>query len=267
LPTFLLSIFFVLSNQWKEFIALLIISGNIFLWGIALILFKAYQMGGDAFVYQMLMFEGLGRLHNEHSTRLYFCFSNGLANYLITTFFAIVVLYIKRRDVLLNYTSPKDFLFQCCSVWFIMVLLLFTIPNTKEVRYVMPIFLPISLLAGYIFNEKATLEYVPQLRKMLVVTAWLLPIIGLLLILSEWFIQRFTHYLIPASLLSGGLLSLLMLITVYQWIGKRRSSVYFYPMLFILIILYLVLINSFILSPVSLYYDYPQGVNMLLPLF
>jgi len=156
-PALIVCCYYFFSKQWRMFFLFSVISGLLLTGCTALLGWAAYVQGGLPFMKEVLAMQGFGRIVNSHAPRLYFYFTLGILHYLFTIIFAFIVIFKKFKHI---FSSEKDLklklLFHLC-IWFIVIILFFTIPNTKKARYILSITPAISLIAAYLFIEKSTL--------------------------------------------------------------------------------------------------------------
>ena len=181
-PAIVVASYYLLSRQWRMFFLFSLFSGLIFIACTALLAWAAYLQGGTGFMHDVLMMQGLGRIASNHSPRYYFYFTGGLLVYGVTVFFALDVIARKYKQFLFSSRQADSSMLLYLTGWFLVLLVFFTIPNSKKSRYIMSITPAISLLAAYIFVDKAGLFL--GTKKWLLQCCLRLPAIGLALAFS-----------------------------------------------------------------------------------
>lgn len=153
-PTIVVASYYALSKQWRMLYAFLSIAGLTLIAGVAALTWAAYLQGGQAFMQEVLIMQGLGRVANTHAPRYYFYFSIGLLTYGVTAFFALNVIVKKYKEFFRSPRPPEIALLLYLAAWFLALLVFFTIPNSKKLRYVLSITPAIALLAAYVFVDR-----------------------------------------------------------------------------------------------------------------
>jgi len=154
-PAIVVGSYYLLGRQWRALLGFSLLSGLIFIAGVALLAWAAYLQGGMAFMREVLMMQGLDRVASDHSPRYYFYFTGGLLTYGVTVFFALNVIARKYKQFLGPSRQADTDMLLYLTVWFVALVLFFTIPNSKKARYILSIAPAISLLAAYIFVDKS----------------------------------------------------------------------------------------------------------------
>lgn len=205
-PAVVVGCFYLLNKDWWSFIKFSIVAGVLLLLGFALLLLGAYLQGGQQFMHQVWMKEAFGRVENYHKSRLYYYFSVGLLPYIFTLFFAIVVV-VKKFKTILRPSSEQLKLLQYLVVWAIVMIVGFTIPDSKQTRYILAITPAISLLAAYIFVE---VEKFQITRRVLLKLCFFMPVFGFIIIAgalihNHYAVTQWQGYLLPAFVVLLGL--------------------------------------------------------------
>ena len=152
-PTIVVAAYYTLSRQWRTLFCFLLVAGLTLMVGVALLTWAAYVQGGRAFMMEVLMMQGLGRVANTHAPRYYFYFSAGLLTYGVTVFYALHVIFKRCRHFLAAPRQADTALLLYLAAWLLALLVFFTIPNSKKPRYILSITPAIALLAAYIFVD------------------------------------------------------------------------------------------------------------------
>ncbi|NBF02241.1 hypothetical protein GV819_08040 [Pseudomonas sp. Fl5BN2] len=154
-PAIVVGSYYLLSKQWSRLFWFSLFSGLLFGIGVALLAWAAYVQGGEAFMREVLMMQGLDRIASDHAPRYYFYFTVGLLTYGFTAIFALMVIARTYKQFFPQPRPPETSLLFYLSAWLIALLVFFTIPNSKKARYILSITPAISLLAAYIFVDKS----------------------------------------------------------------------------------------------------------------
>lgn len=153
-PTTIVASYYALGKQWQTLLRFLMWAGLTLLGCVALLAWAAYVEGGQPFMFEVLMMQGLGRVANAHGPRYYFYFSVGLVTYGVTVFYALYVIVKHFKPFFHSQRHPDTILMLHLAAWFLALLVLFTIPHSKKLRYVMSITPAIALLAAYVFVDR-----------------------------------------------------------------------------------------------------------------
>lgn len=216
-PAIVVSSYYLFNKNWKAFSLFALSSSVLLIICIGLLAWTAYLQGGTAFMQEVLVMQGLGRVINDHSPRYYFYFSAGLATYSITIIFALIVIIKNYKNFLKNTKSSETHLLFHLTIWLFVLLLFFTIPYTKKARYILPITPAIALLAAYIFVDRSNLFI--KTKKHLLQFCLMLPMIGLSLVALTLIYNQYTTELLlpnyPASFIS------LTIFTIMRFVIKK----------------------------------------------
>lgn len=153
-PAMIVASYYTLSQQWRRLAGFLLLAGLTLAACLGLMVGAAYLEGGQPFMMDVLMMQGLGRVANAHGPRYYFYFSVGLVTYGMTVFYAVYVIIKHFRRFFAASRAPDMTLLFHLAAWLLAVLVLFTIPNSKKLRYIMSITPAIALLAAYVFVDR-----------------------------------------------------------------------------------------------------------------
>jgi len=153
-PTLVVASYYALSKQWQRLFSLLVLAGLTLAAGMGLLTWAAYLEGGHAFMVDVLMMQALGRVANAHGPRYYFYFSVGLITYGVTAFYALRVIINQCPQFFRTLREPETNLLFHLAAWFLALLVLFTIPHSKKLRYIQSITPAIALLAAYVFVDR-----------------------------------------------------------------------------------------------------------------
>lgn len=229
IPAVVVGSFYLLNRDWKAVIIFGFASIFLLALGFALLLGGAYLQGGHSFMMEVLSVESIGRIENYHKSRYFFYFTVGILPYLITILFAVFVGITKCKDWLKAKTEA-DKLLQYLVFWVAVLILGFTIPHTKQARYILAITPAIALLAGYMFagfNMTFT-----KSRAFLKILCFLMPFLGLVvlagaLIGNHYFGFKLFGYFLPAGIILGTLAFINILVTIMSRNPQRYEMVIF----------------------------------------
>lgn len=156
-PASVVGSYYLLSRQWRMLVVFSLLAGLVLVIGIAVLTWAAYVQGGDDFLKEVLIMQGLGRFGSDHAPRYYFYFSAGLLTYGVTAFIALSVIIKKGNIFFERSPHPSTNMLLYLTGWLFVVIVLFTIPSSKKARYILSITPAISLLAAYIFVDRSRL--------------------------------------------------------------------------------------------------------------
>lgn len=255
-PAVVVGCYYLINKQWRTFLWFSLVTSLILMACIALLAWTAYLQGGTTFMQDVLTMQGLGRIVNDHTPRYYFYFSGGLITYSITVFFALAVIAKKYKQFFSLNQQPDTRLLLCCTVWFLVLIVLFTIPYTKKARYVLPITPAISLLAAYIFIDKGNLF--TNIKKRLLQFCFALPIIGLAFVLFTLVYNHYTiHPLLPNY--PAAIVSFAILLAARYVIKKRYAEHPHYELITMLFgVTAFLLLDAFFFNPVTYHLELAQ---------
>ncbi len=230
IPAGVIFSFYLLDKNWRSLLVFSIYSSMLLIIGVLLLFAAAYLQGGVKFLHDVMAAQGIGRLYGNNGFRPYFYFSNGVANYAFTLFFALAVI-IKKRHSIFNPASQRDKFLSHLAIWFFMIIIALTLVHDKQASYILSIVPAISLLAAYIFVD----ETFVRARKILLRLCLALPFIGLLGII---FILIYNHY---ASVdwhgyFLGGILSLAILSGCAIIFKKHVTAIFIIGVLALMVI-------------------------------
>ncbi|AGL84572.1 4-amino-4-deoxy-L-arabinose transferase-like glycosyltransferase [Pseudomonas protegens] len=220
-PALVVGSYYLLSRQWRTLVGFSLVSGLLFAAGVALLAWAAHVQGGDAFMQQVLEMQGLGRIASDHSPRYYFYFSAGLITYSFTAFYALCVMARSGRQWLGAPSLSAPRLLLHLGAWFVVLIVFFTIPNSKKARYVLSITPAISLLAAYIFIDPNGLF--SATRRRLLRLCLNLPAIGAFLALLVLGYNSFAARPLQPDF-AGVFSSFALLSGVRYWIGRQYTG-------------------------------------------
>lgn len=219
-PTVVLASYYSLSRQWRMLCYFLVLAGLLLFALLALLMGAAFLQGGKAFMMDVAIMQGLGRVTNEHGARYYFYFTLGLATYGITAFFALNVIFKKYSAFLHSPRESDTALLFYLATWLVAVLVLLTIPNSKKLRYIMSITPAIALLAGYIFVDKDGIF--ARTREQFLRLCLNLPMIGIGMVVVVFIYNFFAK--VPLQPNYPGVLASCIALTLAAYLIKRRFA-------------------------------------------
>jgi len=221
IPTAVVCMYYLIQKNIKRFfgfgmaaVGLLVICSSLLLW-------LAYQSGGQVFMQDVLRMQVLGRM-GERFQPVYFYFSKGLQTYAPSFPLALIVaagvFYYQLKKHIVQPFKPL-LLF---TAWMLIIVLGMSIPGEKKIRYILPAVPAFALLAAFpltVFAKETCFVFIRR--------------VTLILLLS--------------------LPSLLILLTAYVYVYEGGHALNFqiaYPWLFgLLIVIQLVMLVIFSLTP------------------
>ncbi len=251
IPAVVVGGFYLLNRNWRALFIFGAVAIALLILGFGLLLGGAYLQGGKAFMHQVFLVESIGRISNYHKSHYAFYFTVGLAPYIFTVLFAIAVIIRKFKDIILP-KNQIDKLLQYCLVWMLIIILGFTVPHSKQARYILAITPAIALLAGYIFINNA--KFFIKSRTVLTKLCLFMPLFGLIIIAGALIHNHFATtawqgYFMLATIMLAILLVTNILVRIYC--HKRL------PILILGIIAFLV-IAVLLLQPMIMYHKIPS---------
>ena len=241
--------FYLIDKNWRALIIFSIVAGILLIAGTALLLYAAYLQGGIKFVHEVLSAQAIGKLYSQNSFNAYFYFTNGLLNYSFTVLFALAVIVKKRTEIFRPLAQRPKFLLHL-TVWFLLIIVMFTFPHHKKSRYILSIVPAISLIAAYIFVDPSLYK----IRKFLLRFCCVLPIIGLIMVLTVVIYNHFAAVPLQGYFLAATL-SFIILFIIEMYCKDRPQG---QLMIFILGILTLVVFNFCLYYPINFHLGLPK---------
>lgn len=211
-PATVAGAYYLFTWRWKKFLSLAIVSTILLVASTSLMLWSAYHVGGQKFLQDVMMQEGLARVYHNHSFRFYFYFSNGLFNYFLSALFAVIVIIMKWRQLFLQQPPlAEQKLLRQLAIWFLLIIFAFTLINSKKARYVFSIIPAISLLAGYLFIYEQ--ERFKTVQRLFILLLYWLPLIGLLCSIALPIYNHWKpHHPVYASFTASAIFSTTMIV-------------------------------------------------------
>lgn len=220
-PASVVASYYLLSRQWRMLVVFSLLAGVVLALGVAILAWAAYLQGGEAFLHEVLVMQGLGRFGSDHAPRYYFYFSAGLLTYGVTALIAVGVIIKKGKQFFADTPHPSTDMLLYLTGWFLVVLVLFTISSSKKARYILSITPAISLLAAYIFVERSQLF--AKTRQKLLKFCLNLPAIGLGLLLLAWVHGLYAQTPLHPNYL-GASVGLIALAALRPWMESRLRT-------------------------------------------
>lgn len=217
-PASVVASYYLLSRQWRMLVVFCLLAGLVLATGIAVLTWAAYMQGGDAFLQEVLIMQGLGRFGSDHAPRYYFYFSAGLMTYGVTALIAVCVIIKKGKHFFDSTPHPATNMLLYLTGWLLVIIVLFTLPSSKKARYILSITPAISLLAAYIFVDRS--EIFTNIRKRLLGFCLKLPLTGLGMLLLAYAYSLYAVTPLQPNYL-GACLGLIALAAVRPWLALR----------------------------------------------
>ncbi|WP_430736071.1 glycosyltransferase family 39 protein [Pseudomonas piscis] len=229
-PAIVVGGYYLLSRQWRMLLLFGLIAGLLLIVGVALLAFAAHVQGGPAFMHEVLMMQGLERVSSNHKPRYYFYFTGGLITYGVTVFFALNVIFRKYKTFFGAQRQANSELLLYLALWFVALILFFTIPNSKKARYIVSITPAIALLAAYIFVDKN--DMFARARNWLLGFCLKLPAIGAGLAVAVWIYNFYGAQPLQPNYL--GVFASFVVLTVVRYFMDRNYYVHPHRQLIVL---------------------------------
>lgn len=220
-PASVVASYYLLSRQWRRLVVFCLLAGLVLGAALLLLIAAAYAQGGHAFLQEVLVKQGLGRFDSNQAPRYYFYFSAGLLTYGVTVFIALNVIIRKGKDFFAPSPLPSTSMLLYLSAWFLVVVVLLTIPSAKKARYILSITPAISLLAAYIFVDRS--QRFANTRDKLLKFCLRLPVIGLGILLFAFIYSHFAASPVQPNYL-GAMTGLIILTAARPWMESRLYS-------------------------------------------
>ena len=220
-PAIVVVCYYLLSQQWRALFLFSLLAGLLFIAGVVLLAWAAYLQGGMAFMQDVLLMQGLGRVVNDHSPRYYFYFTGGLIAYGVTAFFALIVIAKKHKQFFCFPRQPDTNMLLYLTACLFAIIVFFTIPYSKKMRYILSITPAVSLLAAYIFIDKENVF--SGAKKWFLKFCLAVPVVGLGLTLFVFVCNFYAeHPLLPNY--PGVFISFVVLVGVRNVVSKYYSG-------------------------------------------
>ncbi|WP_248752091.1 hypothetical protein [Pseudomonas sp. MWU15-20650] len=217
-PASVVASYYFLSKQWRMLVVFCLLAGVVLATGITVLAGAAYVQGGEAFLREVLIMQGLGRFSSDHAPRYYFYFSAGLLTYGVTAFIAVSVIFKKGKYFFERSPHPATNMLLYLTGWVLVVIVLFTLPSSKKARYILSITPAISLLAAYIFVDRRRLF--ARTRDTLLKFCLNLPVGGLVMLLLAFIYSLYAVVPLQPNYL-GASMGLITLVAVRPWMASR----------------------------------------------
>ncbi|HVE44555.1 MAG TPA: glycosyltransferase family 39 protein [Gammaproteobacteria bacterium] len=201
----------------------------------SLLLFMANQAGGTAFVKDVLRMEVIGRIE-KGSLPWYFYFASGLTQYALSFPLAIgsvfsIIYYWRKKQVM-----PASFLLKLIA-WLSIIVVGMSIPDTKKIRYILPMVPAAALLSSYIFVAPANQTFFAFLRRCLLGLFFILPSLLIIALISFIYIVQKQALGLPMP--NGVLIDTLFVLQLVVILLRRvRIGVFAVTLLSFLLMMY-----------------------------
>lgn len=220
-PASVVASYYLLSRQWRMLVVFSLLAGLVLATDVAVLAWAAYLQGGEAFLHEVLVMQGLGRFGSDHAPRYYFYFSAGLLTYGVTAFIAVSVILRKGKHFFESTPHPATSMLLYLTGWLVVVIVLFTIPSSKKARYILSITPAISLLAAYIFVDRSQLF--ARTRERLLKFCLNLPVVGLGMLLFAFVHGLYAETPLQPNYL-GVFTGLMALVAIRPWMESRLCT-------------------------------------------
>ncbi|WPP01177.1 glycosyltransferase [Pseudomonas sp. HR96] len=155
IPTGMLSVYYLLSGQYKRLLGFGFAALALLLAGIGLLLWLADLSGGPAFVQDVVRMQVTGRIDGSEgaSGGLYY-FTSSLGNYAMAYPLALLVL-AGVAATWRQQRGPLLYLLGACAAAGLLVMVGLSIPLAKKARYLLPMLPMAAIVAAYPFTQPA----------------------------------------------------------------------------------------------------------------
>lgn len=254
IPTGVVCAYYLLDGRIKKMLAIGVTALILLIACLALLLFLAQRVGGQAFVTDVLRMQMAGRINNYYQP-IYFYFVNCLTNYALSFPLAILVIiaaFIRHRAMPAEATTQS--LIKLIG-WMLIVLVGMSIPGDKKPRYVLAMTPAIALLASYILIIPKQ-RYFQILNKGLSHLLLILP--GLLLV-GLIIINVFAQSMLKQQIHSLPVIFALLVSQIIA-LGVRQRIV----SVTVLAAISFTVVYIFIVEPLEIYFDQSRDFVTLL---
>ncbi len=219
IPSGVLCAYFLADKNIKDFFFMGLMAAVLLAGCCAVLLWLANQVGGHAFMQDVIRMEVLGRMHDASMPPVTFYFTESFGGYAITFPLAILVVLALLPELLHPKGSIEIKFLQKCIAWALIILVGLSIPADKKMRYVLPMAPALALISAYLFCALRSNRGLRILRRVFYGVCFLLPLFALGLIAAAHFknINDGIHY---------ALLSIVFVVTqcsMYIW--RKNSTV------------------------------------------
>jgi len=138
-----------LSYRWRQLFALvaLVIVVMVACWLGQLLIAKHWY--NDAFAQEVIRMQVAGRIDKGEAARYWYYFTSSFGNYALAYPLALIALLLNARLLRLPIDKETDGVFILLVAWTAVILFGLSIPDTKKVRYVLPMVPAIAAIAAY----------------------------------------------------------------------------------------------------------------------
>lgn len=249
IPFGIVASFYVLCARYRMLTLLILTGLFLFLCCIVFLLLLAYWQGGHDFVSQVIHFQALGRLQGKSSYWHYvYYFHQSLGSFAVTYPFALLVIFFNAKAIMFP-KNENERLLQLLTVWFLIVLIGFSIPTAQNSRYLLPMVPAMVLIAAYpLANKESSADI---LSRLMLLVFKLFPV--LLLVLSVVLLIAFRRWadVLSERLFLVVLFSIVLSLISWLWLPrvKRKNRRNFG--LVLVAVVTLIVFNLGILNPVN----------------
>lgn len=209
-------VYYVLETDWVRLKHLIIVAGSLLVAGMLLLLLAAWHQGGVSFVKQVLALQIGDRFNTQPSYPFYY-FINALASYAIAFPIACAVGISLSVRLLQRELTPELRLVRHAIAWTTIVLLGFSIPTVRKIRYILPMMPAVAIIAGALFVSAFEQKRLLVLRRGIIQVCYVLPFICLPMIPAALIVAQMkslvlhTHALFALSLLISAAVAVVLL--------------------------------------------------------
>ncbi|MFN3234791.1 MAG: ArnT family glycosyltransferase [Gammaproteobacteria bacterium] len=248
IPAAVVTCYYVVEKRWKALLVFWFFAFCLLVVCVLGMLLAAYWQGGNAFLNKVMDMQVFERFSKDHSWQPYYYFTLGLANYALTSLFAVWVVWRERQNIF-SRDSKTSTLLLLCVFWTLIVLIGMTIPHTKRERYVLAIVPAIAILAGYLFHSKFK-NTVSQ--KVLLAIANIIPWGILASVLGVLIYNQFAATSL-VFLYRPALISLIVILFFWMLSQWRFKSLAYQLAVVFLCVASITVFNAYVLKPIGFY--------------
>ncbi len=198
IPASVLCVYYLYNRDFKKVV--LIASASVVLLVVCsiVLLAAAKYQGGEALVKQVIEMQVTGRFRGDVSHWIGYYWTDSFAKYAIAYPFAVIVVVALYKKILGQENADYKLL-SSLVLWILIVLIGMSIPNTKKIRYVLPMIPAVALVGSYMFCDPMQKGILPGIKKIFLQFCSLFPLGTAITILAAWALNRRFEFLSGAN--------------------------------------------------------------------
>ena len=150
IPAAVICVYYLYNRDLKRFAVMASLSAILLvLCSFALLAAARYQ-GGESLMKMVIQAQATGRINSTTSQWIGFYFTESFARYAITYPLAVILVVVLFKKIFTRENDDYKFL-SVLIVWVLVILIGMSIPDTKKIRYILPIIPAVSLISSYMF--------------------------------------------------------------------------------------------------------------------